>query len=266
MGMPCQRESLHFAVPGSGTLAWSMGRWHRFQRSPVGDDQVRVEVDGVTETLAARARAEGIVEAKQSWFRLAVGAMAVGTLEGGGEAQRLRAADSSRGAVRNDDFTGFAVTGLDGVDDARTESALRPSRSASTKMGAVWWFGEVELEQRFGRGKFDDVALQWVGVGLQQAVVPTPTEFNQTFAQGVGRVERTACIRRISCADFFAASFGFGSRCGLFGEPRRGPACVSKMTSGGARWGTALNSRAFASAMTRAAISSTVSRLTMPPQ
>ncbi len=52
----------------------------------VGDDEVGVEVDGVAEALAARAGAVGVVEREETGFGLAVGAVAGGALEGGGEA------------------------------------------------------------------------------------------------------------------------------------------------------------------------------------
>ena len=52
----------------------------------VGNDEVEVEVDGVAEALAARARAEGVVEGEEARFRLAVDAMARFALESRGEA------------------------------------------------------------------------------------------------------------------------------------------------------------------------------------
>ena len=52
----------------------------------VGDDEVGVEVDGVAEALAAGAGAVGVVEGEEAGFGLAVGAVAGGALEGGGEA------------------------------------------------------------------------------------------------------------------------------------------------------------------------------------
>ena len=53
----------------------------------VGDDEVGVEVDGVAEALAAGAGAVGIVEGEEAGLGLAVGAVAGGALEGGGEAE-----------------------------------------------------------------------------------------------------------------------------------------------------------------------------------
>ncbi len=51
----------------------------------VGDDEVGVEVDGVAEALAAWAGAVGIVEGEEAWLGFAIGAMAGGALERGGE-------------------------------------------------------------------------------------------------------------------------------------------------------------------------------------
>ena len=63
----------------------------------VGDDEVGVEVDGVAEALAARAGAVGIVEGEEARLGLAVGAVAGGALEGGGEAEVLAARLRLRG-------------------------------------------------------------------------------------------------------------------------------------------------------------------------
>ncbi len=62
----------------------------------VGDDEVGVEVDGVAEALAARAGAVGIVEGEEAGLGLAVGAVAGGALEGGGEAEGLGASVEKR--------------------------------------------------------------------------------------------------------------------------------------------------------------------------
>ncbi len=84
----------------------------------VGNDEARVEVDGVAETLAARARAERIVEAEQPWLGLAIGAVAGGALKGAAVPKVLRSGLPSRGKVVELDLAGFAVAGLDGVDEA----------------------------------------------------------------------------------------------------------------------------------------------------
>jgi hypothetical protein len=103
----------------------------------VGDDEVGVEVDGVAEALAARAGAVGIVEGEEARLGLAVGAVAGGALEGGGEAEDCGLAGPSRGTVSELDFAGLAVAGLDGVDDAARTSGLMARRSMRTKMGWV---------------------------------------------------------------------------------------------------------------------------------
>ena len=84
-----------------GVVQGAMAPCARVLRA-VGDDEVGVEVDGVAEALAARAGAVGIVEGEEARLGLAVGAMAGGALEGGGEAEALRwLASSSRGTVWN---------------------------------------------------------------------------------------------------------------------------------------------------------------------
>ena len=67
---------------------WSRGRWRPGEGLGfVGDDEVGVEVDGVAEALAAGAGAVGIVEGEEAGFGLAVGAVAGGALECGGESE-----------------------------------------------------------------------------------------------------------------------------------------------------------------------------------
>ena len=134
----------HFAVVGA-VLGGDPGGDGAFGEGFgfVGDDKVGVEVDGVAEALAARAGSVGVVEREEAGFGLAVGAVAGGAFEGGGEAQVPgRAKNNSRSfdyggkcaAFAQDDtfgggvfgagegveldFAGFAVAGLDGIYDS----------------------------------------------------------------------------------------------------------------------------------------------------
>src|ERR1700709_560295 len=84
----------------------------------VGNDQVRVEVDRITEALAARAGTEGIVEGEESRFRLAVGTVARRALERCGVTQFLRRCLALAGHCMEADLAGLTVARLDGVDDA----------------------------------------------------------------------------------------------------------------------------------------------------
>ncbi len=84
--------ALHLGVPGRAILRFGPGVDGAVVEGlgAVGDDEVGVEVDGVAEALAARAGAVGVVEAEEARLGLAVGAVAGGALEGGGESQCLR--------------------------------------------------------------------------------------------------------------------------------------------------------------------------------
>ena len=93
----------------------------------VGEDEVGVEVDGVAEALATRAGAVGIVEGEETGLRLAVGAMAGGALECGGEAEMLRRC--LRFQRRSFDCVGLTPTSL---------RMTLLSSIASTERGRVW--------------------------------------------------------------------------------------------------------------------------------
>ncbi len=79
-------EANHLAVEGA-VLGGGPGGDGALREgaAAVGKDEVGVEVDGVAEALAARAGSVGIVEGEETRLRLAVGAMAGGALECGGE-------------------------------------------------------------------------------------------------------------------------------------------------------------------------------------
>ncbi len=84
----------------------------------VGDDEVGIEVDGVAEALAAGAGSVGVVEGEEAGFGLAVGSVAGSAFEGGGKAEVLGCGFGVAGDGVELDFTGLAVTGLDGVYDS----------------------------------------------------------------------------------------------------------------------------------------------------
>ena len=126
------------------------------RQSLVGNDQVHVEVDGVAESLAARACAERVVEAEQPRLRFAPGPMAVRALVGRGKAKTrtLR-----RLFTRNhfeDHFAAFAIGDFSRVHNAR--AILRAHHDAIDQHKHRQ--SEVEIEQRFGSGEFENpVAL-----------------------------------------------------------------------------------------------------------
>ena len=149
--------ALHLAVVGA-VLGGGPGGDGAFVEGLglVGDDEVGVEVDGVAEALAAGAGAEGIVEGEEARLGLAVGAVAGGALEGGGEAE-LRWLSSSwlaRDGVELN-FAGLAVAGLDGVDEAGADLGAEGEAVDEDEDG----LGEVEFEERLGGGELDDVAV-----------------------------------------------------------------------------------------------------------
>ncbi len=151
-------EADHLAVEGAvfGGGPGGDGAFGEGLRA-VGDDEVGVEVDGVAEALAAGAGAVGIVEGEEARLGLAVGAVAGGALEGGGEAEVLRLLRSSRGTVwnglrrtRGSRFRwrrrcGERTVGADGEAVDEDEDGL----------------GEVEFEEGLGGGEFDDLAGLW---------------------------------------------------------------------------------------------------------
>jgi hypothetical protein len=147
----------------------------------VGDDEVGVEVDGVAEALAARAGAVGIVEGEEARLGLAVGAVAGGALEGGGEAKRglrsRRFPDRAGGTVWNWTSPDFAVAGLDGVDDAGADSGRDGEAVDEDEDG----LGEVEFEEGLGGGELDDLSL---APDLVEAVVAAAAEFGEAVFEG----------------------------------------------------------------------------------
>ena len=120
----------------------------------VGDDEVGVEVDGVAEALAARAGAVGVVEGEEARLGLAVGAVAGGALEGGGEAVACVLFSFFARDCEELDFAGFAVAGFDGVDDACADVGGDGEAVDEDEDG----LGEVEFEEGFGGGELDDLA------------------------------------------------------------------------------------------------------------
>ena len=101
----------------------------------VGDDEVGVEVDGVAEALAAGTGAVRVVEGEEAGFGFAVGAVAGGALESGGEPQLCCGLVFFARESVELDFAGFSVAGFDGVDYAERASGVMARRSMRTKMG-----------------------------------------------------------------------------------------------------------------------------------
>src|SRR5882724_8544582 len=83
----------------------------------VGDHQVHVEINGVAESLAARAGAERIVEREEPRLRFFVANLAAAALEATGEAQLTRYL-AVAGHGLEDGFASLTIAGLECVHDA----------------------------------------------------------------------------------------------------------------------------------------------------
>ena len=81
-------------------------------------------------------------------------------------------------------FSGFAVAGFDGVDDAGADVGADGESVDEDEDG----LGEVEFEERLGSGEFHDLVFTF-GAGLEEAVVAATAEFGETLFQGFGEVE-----------------------------------------------------------------------------
>ena len=150
----------------------------------IGKDEVGIEVDGIAEALAAWAGAVGVVEGEESRFRFAVGAMAGGALKCYGETELCGLFVLVARHREELDFAGFAVTGLDGVDDAGAKFRI----DCETVDEDEDRLGEVEFEEGFGGGEFDDFIFT-AGSLLEETVVAAATEFGEAFLESVGKVE-----------------------------------------------------------------------------
>ena len=112
-----------------------------------------------------------------------------------------------------DDLAGFAVAGFDGVDEARADVGRECEAIGEDVDGACGFVGargggEVEVEERLGRGELDDLAgCVGVSVGLPEAVEAAAAEFGEALFERVGDVERGSWRGSFFFADFFAARF-----------------------------------------------------------
>ena len=114
-----------------GSIAPSVQRF-RF----VGNDQVEIEVDGVAESLAARASAVRIVEREQPRLGLLVAHVAGLAFEALGETQALRWLVVARGRLE-DDLAGLAIADFDASTMRARASSETTRRSTSKYTGWV---------------------------------------------------------------------------------------------------------------------------------
>ena len=148
----------------------------------VRNHQVQIEIDGVAETLAARARAEGIVEAEQAGLGLLARAMAALALVGSRKPVPPPLRCFLARDFFEDDLAALAVGNLRRVHNARAVVGVDDNSVQKNKHGK----GEIQLEQRFRSGKLDDPSL------LIEPVEPARAQFGEPGLQGlgVGRVAR----------------------------------------------------------------------------
>ena len=114
--------------------------------------------------------------------------MAGGALKGGGEAVLRTVLVFARDGEELH-FSGFAVAGFDGVDDACANLRRDGEAVDEDEDGLV----EVEFEEGLGSGEFHDFVFAF-GAGLEEAVVAATAEFGKAFFQCFGEVEgRCGC-------------------------------------------------------------------------
>ncbi len=121
----------------------------------VGNHAVHVVIDGVAEALAARAGAGGQLKLNRIGSGAAEFHAAGLALELLVEAQALGCA----GGALEDDFAGFAVADFDGIDQALVEVGRDRDAVHQDEDG----LREIDIEQRFGRGEFEDAGRPETG-------------------------------------------------------------------------------------------------------
>ena len=84
------------------------------------------------------------------------------------------------------DFAGLAVAGFDGVDDAGADVGGDGEAVDEDEDG----LGEVEFEEGFRGGEFDDLAGLIFDL-LIEAVVAAAAEFGEAVFEGVGEGRKT---------------------------------------------------------------------------
>ena len=179
----------------------------------VGNHQVQVEVHRIAEALAARAGAEGIVEAEQPRLRLAAGPVAVLALVGARKAQPpalLWPVFLAR-SLLEDHLARLAIGDLHGVHDAR--AVLRADHDAVQKHEHRQ--RKVQIEQRLRRRELEDLAL-----------LPEPVE-----AAGAQFGKRAFSVS--VCGESAAASPPFGSCRALRRSRRASPLSASPPPAAG---------------------------------
>ncbi len=110
-------------------------------------NEIQIEIDGIAEALAARARAVRIIEGKQARLRLLIQRAIVLALKAFIEDQPLRrAAARFPDEFKNGLATRFAIANLDGVDEARARFGIDCQAIHHDVNG----LREIHVQQRLG--------------------------------------------------------------------------------------------------------------------
>ncbi len=144
----------------------------------VRDGQIHIEVDGVAEALASWACAERVVEAEQARLRFDEGeaALLAGELLAEAQGETGREACPTSGRFK-DDLAGFAIADLDGIDHALAQLGTLLGGDGEAVDQHEHGFRKVDIEQRFGRGEFEDAAR------LKQPVEALLAQIEEMIAQ-----------------------------------------------------------------------------------
>src|ERR1700693_1816619 len=168
------------------------------ERKPrIGNYEIHVVVDGVAESLTARARTHGIVEAEQPRLRsrqlyaaLFAGELLV-------KRQRGRRWVLRRGFLK-DYFATFAIADFGGVDNSLMQVGGDDEAIHQYKNG----LREVDIEQRFRRGELEHPAI------LIEAVETFLAQFKQVVAQGFGGGAAANLKQRVPARTFLLLQHG----------------------------------------------------------
>ncbi len=122
----------------------------------IGDHQIDIEVDGVAKSLAARARAVGIVEGKQARLGLLIGQAAIFAFKAIAEDDAFGGGTSFGGRKFEDGFAlAVAIADFDGVGQARTD--LR--RDGQAIHEHIDGLREIDIQQGFRGREFVHAAI-----------------------------------------------------------------------------------------------------------
>jgi hypothetical protein len=173
----------------------------------VRNDEIEVEVDSVAEALAARTGSVGIIEGKKARLGLAISAVAIHTLKGGGKPEP--AAVCARFRIPRNDFVDdllcFTITDLCRIDDARAVL----ERDGDSIHENIDGLREFNLQQRLRRGEFVDDSI------LIEAIEAALAQIGEAVLQSVTERRAGSLARRLFCGflrtrGLFRAGLGSG--------------------------------------------------------